>query len=199
MHDRDDHGPDDQSDDGGHRGVDQPGQQAADALHGVMHELLGVMDEAVRRVPADVVGSDEQDVAADPEHRDRADGRQRRQQLGHRGDQTAADLLRERVMLRCARLNPMSSIFTIRATTPYTAAVMTKATTTRMMKRGQNDWSATSLSAITMISADRMKSVRIAPEVICFSASSPTVAVGAAWASWPACPGNQPTTFSAPS
>ena len=32
-----------------------------------------------------------------------------------------------------------------------------------------------------MISADRMKSVRIAPEVICFSASSPTAAVGAAW------------------
>ena len=41
--------------------------------------------------------------------------------------------------VRWARLNPMSSIFTISATTPYTAAVMTKATTTRMMKRGQND------------------------------------------------------------
>ena len=62
---------------------------------GVMDELLGVVDQAVRRVPADVVGSDEQNVAADPEHRDRADGRQRRQQFGHRGDQAAADPLRE--------------------------------------------------------------------------------------------------------
>ena len=33
----------------------------------------------------------------------------------------------------------------------------------RMISRGQNDWSATSLRAITMISADRMKSVRMAP------------------------------------
>ena len=97
---------------------------------------------------------------------------------------------------RCARFKPMSSIFTISPTTPYTAAVMTNATTTRMMNRGQNDWSATSFSAMTMISAERMKSVRMAPAVICFSASSPTVAVGAAWAS---CPGNQPQTFSAPS
>ena len=64
---------------------------------------------------------------------------------------------------RCARLSPMSSIFTMAATTPYTAAVMTKATTTRMISRGKNAWSATSLRAITMISADRMKSVRIAP------------------------------------
>ena len=57
----------------------------------------------------------------------------------------------------------MSSILTIRATTPYTATVMTRATTTRMISRGTNAWSATSLSAITMISADRMKSVRMAP------------------------------------
>jgi hypothetical protein len=71
----------------------------------------------------------------------------------------------------------------MRPTTPYTAMVMTMATTTRMISRGQNDWSATSFSAITMISADRMKSVRIAPAVICFSASAPTVAVGAAWLS----------------
>ena len=52
--------------------------------------------------------------------------------------------------------------------------VMTTATTARMMSRGQNGWSATSLRAITMISADRMKSVRIAPAAICFSASAPT-------------------------
>ena len=83
---------------------------------------------------------------------------------------------------RCARLSPTSSIFTMTATTPYTAAVMTKATTTRMISRGQNDWSATSLSAMTMISADRMKSVRIAPDVIWRSASSPATAVGAACA-----------------
>ena len=34
MHDRNDHGPDDQSDEGGCGGVDQPGQQSADALGG---------------------------------------------------------------------------------------------------------------------------------------------------------------------
>ena len=67
----------------------------ADALDGVMDEILGVVDQSVRRVPAECVGADQQDVAADPEHRDRADGRQRRQQFGHRGDQAAADLLRE--------------------------------------------------------------------------------------------------------
>ena len=32
----------------------------------------------------------------------------------------------------------MSSIFTIPATTPYTAAVITSATTTKMMSRGTN-------------------------------------------------------------
>ncbi len=40
--------------------------------------------------------------------------------------------------VRCARLNPMSSILTMRATTPYTAMVMTRATTMRMMSRGTN-------------------------------------------------------------
>ena len=82
------------------------------------------------------------------------------------------------------------------ATTPYTATVMTSATTIRMMSRGTNGWSATSLRAITMISAERMKSVRMAPAVIWRSASSPTVAVGAAWLS---CPEIRPHTFSAPS
>ena len=64
---------------------------------------------------------------------------------------------------RWVRLRPMSSIFTMPATTPYTAIVITTATTSRMISRGTNGWAATSLSAITMISAERMKSVRIAP------------------------------------
>ena len=78
----------------GCRGVDQPGQQAPDGLH-VVHVLLAVVDQAVGRVPAEGVGPDEQDVAADPQHRDRADGRQRRQQFGHSGDQSMSDPLCE--------------------------------------------------------------------------------------------------------
>ena len=53
--------------------------------------------------------------------------------------------------------------------------VIAIATTTRMTARRRNGSSATSLSAITMISADRMKSVRIAPATIAFSASSPSL------------------------
>ena len=41
----------------------------------------------------------------------------------------------------------------------------------RMMSRGTNAWSATSLRAITMISADRIKSVRIAPVTTSCSAT----------------------------
>ena len=43
---------------------------------------------------------------------------------------------------------------------------MARATTTRITARDTNGSSATSLSAITMISADRMKSVRTAPRTI---------------------------------
>ena len=50
---------------------------------------------------------------------------------------------------------------------------MPTATTARMIARGTKDSSATSLSAITMISADRMKSVRIAPPTIDASCSAP--------------------------
>ena len=71
---------------------------------------------------------------------------------------------RDAVWVRC---RPTSSILTMTATTPYTAAVRTKATTMRMMSRGTNAWSATSLRAITMISADKIKSVRIAPVTMC--------------------------------
>ena len=89
-----------------------------------VHSLLGVVHEAVGRVPAERVGAEEQDVAADPQHRDGADDRQRDEQFRHRRDQAAADPLGElRRALREA--SPTSSIFTIRATTPYTAAVMT--------------------------------------------------------------------------
>ena len=61
---------------------------------------------------------------------------------------------------------------TISPTTPYTRTVMPRATTTRIAARARNDSSATSLSAITMISAERMKSVRIAPETISSSRAS---------------------------
>ena len=51
--------------------------------------------------------------------------------------------------------------------------VMTNATTTRIASRAQKLSSATSSSAITMISADRIRSVRTAPATIRFSASGP--------------------------
>ena len=65
------------------------------AVYGVVDELLGVMDQAVGRMPADVVGAYEQNVTADPEHRDRADGRQRRQYFRHCADEPASHLLRD--------------------------------------------------------------------------------------------------------
>ncbi len=95
MHDRDDDGADDQADDRRRRGVDQPSEHAAGGLDRVVDGLLPVVNQTVRRVPAEVVGPDEQDVAADPEHRRGADHRQRREQFGHARDQAAADALRE--------------------------------------------------------------------------------------------------------
>src|SRR6478735_3591246 len=81
---------------------------------------------------------------------------------------------------RWVRRRPMSSSFTMIATTPYTAIVMAMATTTRITSRLRNGSLATSLSAITMISAERMRSVRIAPATIAFSASSPPSPTGTA-------------------
>ena len=62
---------------------------------------------------------------------------------------------------------------------------MPMATTTRMSARDTNGSSATSLSAMTMISAERMKSVRIAPLVIVFSCSASPAATGSSCSSWP--------------
>ena len=72
---------------------------------------------------------------------------------------------------------------------------MPRATTTRMTARPRNAWSATSLSAMTMISADRMKSVRTAPETTVSSSTGPASAPLGAW--WP--PPTFSQTFSAPS
>jgi hypothetical protein len=58
---------------------------------------------------------------------------------------------------------------------------MPTATTARITARDTNAWSATSLSEMTMISADRMKSVRTAPDTMVFS--SGTVCSAGAWAS----------------
>ena len=61
---------------------------------------------------------------------------------------------------------------------------MRTATTARTMARIQKpasgSESTTSLSAITMISAERMKSVRMAPATVCFSCSGVNSPVGAA-------------------
>ncbi len=97
---------------------------------------------------------------------------------------------------RCDRDSPASSIFTMSPTTPYTSTVMPIATITRMIRRDTNGSSTTSFSEMTMISADRMKSVRTAPDTMVFSsgiASSP--AAESSW--WP--PLILCHTFSAPS
>jgi hypothetical protein len=44
VHDRDHHGADDQADRRRRRGIDQPGQQRADALDGMVDEIFSVMD-----------------------------------------------------------------------------------------------------------------------------------------------------------
>ena len=82
------------------------------------------------------------------------------------------------------RWRPTSSIFTIAATTPYTRIVIATATTSRMIARDTNGSSATSLRAITMISADRMKSVRIAPATIGPSCSGPNCSCGVSSGPW---------------
>ena len=69
-----------------------------------------------------------------------------------------------------------------------------------MIARATRPSSATSSSAITMISADRMKSVRVADETTFFScsaASAPAAASGS-WA-FASCPENFSHSFSAPS
>jgi len=69
-----------------------------------------------------------------------------------------------------------------------------------MTARGQKPSEATSLSEMTMISADRMKSVRTAPETTFFSwaagsaAADSRVCSGAGW-----CPESSSQIFSAPS
>ena len=73
---------------------------------------------------------------------------------------------------------------------------MASATITRVAARLSNGSDATSLRAITMISADRIRSVRMAPRIITFSSGPPTTTTdGSAW-----CPGpNFSHSFSAPS
>jgi hypothetical protein len=92
----------------------------------------------------------------------------------------------------------MSSILTMRPTTPYTSTVIATATTAKMTARETNGSSATSFRAMTMISADRMKSVRMAPLTISSSWLSPSIPTGLSCS--PSCP--PPIfsqTFSAPS
>ena len=74
------------------------------------------------------------------------------------------------------------------------------ATATRMTARLRNGSSVTSLRAMTMISEERMKSVRIAPETIFFSSSGPCSTTGASFAPswWPPTPSHS-STLCAPS
>ena len=54
-----------------------------------------MVHHTVGRMPAELVRPDEQDVPADPQHRDGADDRQCGKQFGHPRHQAAADALRE--------------------------------------------------------------------------------------------------------
>ncbi len=72
------------------------------------------------------------------------------------------------------------------------------ATITSVMARVQKASLATSLRAMTMISEDRMKSVRMAPDVMVPSASSPLMVAVASSASCP-WPETFSQIFSAPS
>ena len=87
----------------------------------------------------------------------------------------------ESLRVRC---RPMSSIFTIRATAPYTRTVMAMATTTRIRARTMKSWSATSFMEMTMISQERMKSVVMAPLTTLFSASGPFSMAGLDFSGW---------------
>ena len=93
-------------------------------------------------------------MTADPDHRRDPDRAERGEHLGHGGDHAPAEAARDAVP-RAARLSPTSSILTISATTPWTRAVMASATTTRMIARESSGSLATSLSEMTMISAER--------------------------------------------
>ena len=66
----------------------------------------------------------------------------------------------------------MSSNFTIAATSPYTPTVMTRPMTISTTAWFTSGSPATVPSAMAMISADRMKSVRMAPLIFRFSSST---------------------------
>ena len=127
----------------------------------------------------EVVETDEQDVAADPDHRRDTDDGQGGEQSRHGGDEAATDApadARTRARRGAGRRRPSSRSARRRR---RRATVIAKATTTRMSARLTNGSSATSLSEMTMISADRMKSVRIAPLVMSSSsATSPCSCAG---------------------
>ncbi len=90
---------------------------------------------------------------------------------------TAAALSRR---LRC---RPRSSSFTMAATRPYTPTVMSRAMPASTATRVLKGLPATVPSAMTMISAERMKSVRTAPRIFWrSSATTSTCGLARAWA-----------------
>ncbi len=163
----------------------------------VVDVLLQVVDDVVRRVQdvgepgaaqeavgaADLVEADEEDVATDPEHGQRCrSARWPSAAWAWRPTSACADLLGDSEDF-WVRWTPTSSIFTRAPRSRRRATVMMTATTPRRIARVQKlasgSESTTSLSAITMISADRMKSVRIAPATVfasCSGVNSPCVA-----------------------
>lgn len=70
------------------------------------------------------------------------------------------------------RYRPRSSSLTMAATRPYTPMVIARAIATSTATCWPNDTPATTPSDSTMISADRMKSVRIAPLTLSFSSAT---------------------------
>ncbi len=145
--------PDQQPDQGRGRGVHHPAEHGPDDLDGVVGGDLQVVNEVIGRVPAEVVRADEQDVAADPDHRGDADDRDHREQLRHRTDQAHADLLRRR---RRSLAEQQATVVHLhdQADDPYTSTVMPIATTTRIRAREIKGGPTTSFSAITMSSVE---------------------------------------------
>ena len=100
--------PDDEADEGGDEGVEQPPDEAAQRpADRVVDVLLPVVEEVVRRVQgvadggaleqavvtADLVEADQEDVATDPEHGERADEGDAGEQLRHEADHPETDPL----------------------------------------------------------------------------------------------------------
>ncbi len=129
-----------------------------------------------------------QDAAADQEHRRGAGDRQEFHELGCEGQQAASEPGGNASCGHCVSRRPRSSSLTMPPTSPYTPMVMMSAIADQHADlRREAAFRRPTPSEITMISADRMKSVRIAPLILSFSnapcppSRRPTALTSSAW------------------